>query len=203
VSDGRIANEWRASAPPPPEPYEAPVSAGTPRRSVVALHCRACGSPFLARDKRVHYCSTACYEAVRAVRMGRALRPEWDPWRRRVKTGRREPAGRACKWCHLGDHEVAWSRNNSECAACNRARQRSACKCGAPKTDIGACAVPCEVPTWLESVVLLEEGSDRERTVYRALHHGWLEVAGRSFKVEEGEPLVVTLPTEVWVRVRR
>jgi hypothetical protein len=62
--DARIAAEWRASALPDPEPYEAPVSSGAPKRPLLSLTCRACGEPFMASDKRRLYCCRTCKEAV-------------------------------------------------------------------------------------------------------------------------------------------
>lgn len=201
TDDSRIAAEWRASAPPPPEPYEAPVSLSPHRPLLCVLTCKACGQRFQSWNKHRHYCCRTCKEAVRALRNKRARNAPlgWE-----VKPAPvRDVRGRSCRWCKLEDHETAWSRTSNECAACNRARHRGQCKCGAPRTAAGACAVPCEPPSWLEPVILLDAGGERERVVYRAKHGDWIEVAGRAFKVSEGEPLVVTLPTDIWLKVKR
>lgn len=52
-------------------------------------------------------------------------------------------------------------------------------------------------------VILLDKGSDRERTIYRPMEKsGWVYVL-KHRKVKPGVPLVITLKTADWVRTRR
>jgi hypothetical protein len=145
------------------------------------------------------YASDACRARANSRTAARRARERARNLRRQKETH-----GRACRYCGAADDETCWSKNESECAACNKARERFPCsRCQGPATARAARCYGCERPAWMEPVILLDAASDRERTVYRAKHLGRVEVAGWVFKVTEGEPLVVTLPTEVWVRVRR
>jgi hypothetical protein len=92
--------------------------------------------------------------------------------------------GRVCATCQATDAEVPWSKCNDACSACHRTRFRRA------------------RGKRLIDVIVLDEATDREKTFKRDATSGWVSVAGQLIKVVE-EPLVVSLPTEVWVRVRR
>jgi hypothetical protein len=167
-----------------------------------------------ATAEEVRLCECGCGRAIRKdSRLDRIYALE--QCRTRVmdrRASRRERAhrrqvdvrGRQCRWCQAFDHETRWSQNNAECAACNRSRHRIPCpSCGGPAAARAARCASCEAPGWLTAVILLDEGSERERTIYRASRRGWVSIDSKDYAVTEGEPLVVTLPTEVWVRVRR
>lgn len=120
----------------------------------------------------------------------------------------REVLGRSCKWCQARDDEVPFD-GVSVCAACRRSCERQACpKCGGPRNQ-RPFYCPCSPPSYMEPVILLDEGSDRERTIYRTLlrerstYKAWVSVANAYHRYEPGTPLVLTLPTKAWLRTKR
>lgn len=170
------------------------------RRAQERRPCAAptCTETFAPTNPRRRYCSDACGSR------------QWRDSNRRYTTKRklayrRAVLGRKCRWphCQVTDAEQPFS-TLSECLACakQRTRPRGKCgRCGGPKKPYGC--PTCDRPTGMLRVVLLDASSDRERTVYRAIHSGWASCAGRRFRVRPGQvDKVLTLPTKLWSSVR-
>lgn len=159
-----------------------------------------CGCGAAVKGRRTVYASDRC--KWRAV--GRRHRAARDA---RVAALRAAVLDRECRWCEATDAETPWSTRFDQCDACRLARQRSKCAtCGGPKaTGHNANHCPrCDAPpSWLAAVVVVDESSDRERTIYRAADGRRVSVASRFYLLpRDGSPLVLTLPTPVWVRTR-
>lgn len=112
-----------------------------------------------------------------------------------------------CEWCQAKSTETKWSKSLRECLPCNRARARCACpECGAPvslRVARSRCVRCDPKPKGFVEVILLDAGSDRERTVWRLGNVGqWITISRQATKVTS-DPLVVTLPTAKWIRTRR
>jgi hypothetical protein len=101
--------------------------------------------------------------------------------------------GRVCRWCEAADHV---------CGACERQTQRPGGRCGSCRGPRARWGCPrCHRPAGLVTVVVLDAGSDRERTVYRTPKDGAVSVGGRLLRPHE-DLVVVSFPTEKWVEVR-
>lgn len=127
--------------------------------------------------------------------------------RRRKLADRSATRGRTCRWCQATDAETHWSSKADQCAACEVARRRRKCPtCDGPRA-VRYC-IRCGAPSYLVPVVLLDKGSDRERTVYRGAStrrdgssSRRITIASRQILVTD-DPLVIELPTERWLRTR-
>lgn len=157
-----------------------------------------CGKPVpisKGRRKRL-YAERGC-----GCRVARRRRADGREGRYRSRN-RVATLGRVCKHCQATDAEVAWSRNLAECEACSRARYRLACpKCGAP---VARWCVACDKrPPEVVEVILVEDGpAERERIVWRQRMRGWVSVKNEHRRVT-GSQIVVALPTEQWLQLRR
>lgn len=67
----------------------------------------------------------------------------------------------------------------------------------------GSMCWTCRPPAGQTLVILLDAGSDREHHIYRSLHGRCVPLGKRLYPVpEDGAPLVIELPTSVWVGTR-
>lgn len=160
-------------------------------------------------DMAAEVCAPFC--EARALRRGQSAEARKRELKRKL-ADRKATRGRVCRWCQATDAEVLWTGRRDECAACERARGRASCKrCQGPRAT-GHTSNHCPrcdgPPAWLSPVVVLDASSDRERTIYRAPHGvrrgiPRVSVAGAFHPLpEDGSPLVVELPTSVWLRTR-
>lgn len=119
--------------------------------------------------------------------------------------------GRVCRYCQARDDECTFY-GPDRCDPCYRAAvpDRSPCpKCGGPRRQKPFyCA--CSPPAYLVPVIVLDKGSDRERTIYRnpqgdgvRSKNRRVSVANKHYILPRDGVLVITLPSEVWVRTRR
>lgn len=161
-----------------------------------------CGAKFQTTDPRKKYVDARHRSRARSrSEAGKASdRRRWARLQARTDL--------VCRWCQAKSTEVTWSKNVNACAACARARLRVACpKCGAPVTHRvarGWCVSCDPKPEGFVEVILLDEGSDRERTVWRKPtgKRGWVSVA-YVMRPIDSDPMVLTLPTNQWLRTRR
>lgn len=171
------------------------------RERTVVCGC-GCKTKFKATDPRQKYFDH------RHKNRAAYKRPLYRGQRARRRKRMKARPGLVCRWCEATNAEVAWSATTSECSACARARQRCSCpKCSRPVTNYTgrSWCVDCDrIPAGYAEVILLDAGSNRERTVWRKVFDEgqWVSVAYRKIRLK-ADPLVLTLPTAQWVRVRR
>ena len=176
------------------------VPAGRSRKVTCAC---GCGTTFQTTDPRKKYVDARHKDRAG----GRSEAGKAGRRRRLAKIQARTDL--TCVWCQAKSTEVTWSKNVNACAACARARLRVACpKCGAPVTHHvarGWCVSCDPKPEGFVEVILLDAGSDRERTVWRrpcGKRRQWVSVADHH-RHAKTDPVVLTLPTDQWLRTRR
>jgi len=158
----------------------------------------ACGCGLEVPPKKGRSGGPRIYAAKRcAQRAYRKVTPE--RFRMRNRRFRTTPTGRVCKWCQATDSEADFD-SASECVTCFRLRGRRACKTCSGPAALWGCGT-CSTPTGLVKVRLLDAESDRERVVYRAKIRNTNHIVVPA--PDEGEELLITMPTPLWVRTRR
>ena len=114
-----------------------------------------------------------------------------------------------CKYCLVFAHEATFYRREM-CASCEARRRRyGEHRCGSLLMRDGTCIRCDPVPDGMVEVIVLDAASERERTVRRRRFGGksgnFVSILDRQYTtrdLDEDEPLVVSLPTEQWVKVR-
>lgn len=115
-----------------------------------------------------------------------------------------ETRGRVCKYCQAYDDEAPFHPHvESTCGACSRAWYRNgACMgCGKLLYCHEDCLF-CRPPVSKLRVYLVERGPrGRERSVFRAVNQGRVKVGDKLYVINK-LPLVITVPTKVFVKAR-
>lgn len=148
------------------------------------------------------YCSNEC-RVANATRRWRTRRV--GRIQKSYRTQQRVPRNRHCDYCDAYDTEVLFYRGD-RCAACEKGIERYGTCDGGNKhvlvvRSIRGC-VHCDMPHDALKILLVEQGGlERERYVFRAVNEGCVLVA-REHRVINGLPMVVTLPTELYVKTR-
>ncbi|RME07367.1 MAG: hypothetical protein D6812_00275 [Deltaproteobacteria bacterium] len=118
------------------------------------------------------------------------------------------PEVKVCLFCQARSDEVPWDKNTTRCKVCARAILRvGICEhCGRIKNsdpDRGPTCFHCRLPDHKVRVFLTESAPPRRtRVVWRGIKEGRIDIGGAKFVVKK-IPLEVTLPTPLWLRVRR
>ena len=118
---------------------------------------------------------------------------------------------RWCQWCTAKDGEKAFFQRHT-CGSCARMRCRDKCaSCDGPRMRgrCSRCDPPPQLPPskgegWVE-IILLDDSSDEERTIYRAptshRSEGVVSFQFLGVRRREEEPVVLSIPREQFIRV--